>query len=427
MITPSRPAQAAPSRADKAAPSRADKAAPPRGPRITAIRTFLMQAGPLGVSGWAADVRNSITSGTRNWLFVKVETEDGITGIGEGSGWPRVVEAAVQDMAHVVIGQDAFAIERLWQRMHVAIMGHGMSGVVGQGAINAIDMALWDIKGKALGVPVWQLLGGKVRDSVRAYTHASTPDQARAALAMGFGALKTGGVKNPVEKATLIREAVGDAIDLMIDLHGPPWLTAPDAIGICKALAPLGPLFVEEPLAPEDMDGYRRLRDQTDVPLAAGERHGGLHGIAPLLRHGLVDVVQPDAGRAGGITGLRKIAALAEASFATMAPHAGSLGPVAEFAAIHVLASIPNALIHERMEPDWEGRARTIATTLPLRDGYVLVPDAPGLGVEIDEDFVAAHPSIRNVGLPSGGWPAGTEDATLYAQPRHPRAAALKR
>ena len=398
-----------------------------KGPRITAIRTFLMQAGPLGVSGWTADVKNSIVTGTRNWLFVKVETEDGITGIGEGSGWPRVVEAAVRDLAPILIGQDAFAIEKLWQRLHVAIMGHGMSGVVGQGAIGAIDMALWDIKGKALGVPVWQLLGGQVRDRIRAYAHASTPDQARAALAKGFTALKTGGVKNPVEKATAIREAIGPDADLMIDLHGPPWLTAPDAIGICHALAPLAPLFVEEPLAPEDIEGYRRLRGSTDVPLASGERHGGLFGIAPLLHENLVDVVQPDAGRAGGLTGLRKIATLAEARFATVAPHAGSLGPVAEFAALHLLAAIPNALILEKMDPDWEGRARTVTTEPVLRDGHLLVPDSPGLGVDIDEAFVAAHPSQRNVGLPAGGWPEGTEGATLYAQPRHPRAPALPR
>jgi len=396
-----------------------------KGPRVTAIRTHLMQAGPLGVSGWTADVKNSIVTGTRNWLFVTVETEDGISGIGEGSGWPRVVEAAVRDLANVVVGQDAFAIEHLWQRMHVAIMGHGMSGVVGQGAIGAIDMALWDIKGKALGVPVWQLLGGRMRDRVRAYTHAATPDQARAAVAKGYGALKTGGVANPVEKAAAIRKAVGDDVDLMIDLHGPPWLTAPDAIAMCDALGELGPLFVEEPLAPEDMEGYRRLRAATRVPLASGERHGGLHGIAPLLLEGIIDVAQPDAGRAGGITGLRKIAALAEARFATMAPHAGSLGPVAEYAALHLLAAIPNALILEKMDPDWDGRGKVVPQP-EVKDGWITVPDAPGLGVSIDEDFVAAHPSVRNVGLPKGGWPVGTEDDGLYAQPRHPRAPALK-
>lgn len=396
-----------------------------KSPRITAVRTHLMQAGPLGVSGWTADVANSITTGTRNWLFVTVETDAGIRGIGEGSGWPRVVEAAVRDLAAVVVGEDAFAIERLWQRMHVAIMGHGMSGVVGQGAIGAIDMALWDIKGKALGVPVWELLGGRVRDRVRAYAHAATPAQAEAAVARGYTALKTGGVSNPVEKACAIRAAVGDGVDLMVDLHGPPWLTAPDAIANCCALEPLSPLFVEEPLAPEDLEGYRRLRRESRVPLAAGERHGGLHGVAPLLTEGLIDVAQPDSGRAGGITGLRKIAAVAEARFATVAPHAGSLGPVAEFAALHLLAAIPNALILEKMDPDWPGRARVVTRGPELVDGHLIVPDAPGLGVEIDEDFVAAHPSTRNVGLPKGGWPAGTEEAGLYAQPRWPRGRAF--
>jgi galactonate dehydratase len=392
-------------------------------PRITAIRTHLMQAGPLGVSGWAADVKNSITSGTRNWLFVTIETDAGITGLGEGSGWPRVVETAVRDLAAVLIGENAFDIERITQRLNVAMMGHGMSGVVGQGAIAALDTALWDIKGKALGVPVWQLLGGATRDRIRCYTHASTPEQAKAALAKGYTAIKTGGVADPVAKARAIRDAIGPDADLMIDLHGPPWLSLPDAIVICDALAELRPLFVEEPLAPENIEGYRALRRATKAPLAAGERHGALHGCAPLLFENLVDVVQPDSGRAGGLTGLRKIAALAEARFATVAPHSGSLGPVAEFAAIHLLAAIPNALILERMDPDWPGRATTIRDGGPLfADGTVLLPTAPGLGVSIDEAFVAANPSLRNVGLPSGGWPAGTEGATLYAQPRAPRA-----
>ncbi len=391
-------------------------------PRITAIRTHLMQAGPLGVSGWAADVRASITSGTRNWLFVTIETDAGITGLGEGSGWPRVVETAVADLAPLLVGQDAFATERLSQLMAVAMMGHGMSGVVGQGAIAAIDMALWDIKGKALGVPVWQLLGGAVRDRIRCYTHAATPEQARDAVARGYTAVKTGGVANPVARARAIRDVIGPDIDLMVDLHGPPWLTLPDAIAICRDLAPLRPLFVEEPLCPENIEGYRALRRAVDVPLAAGERHGGLHGIAPLLFQNLIDVAQPDSGRSGGLTGMRKVAALAEARFATVAPHSGSLGPVAEFAAIHLLAAIPNALILERMDPDWPGRAAVIRGGCPvLRDGHVDLPMAPGLGVAIDLDVVAASPSIHNVGLPSGGWPAGTEASTLYVQPRTPR------
>lgn len=391
-------------------------------PKITAIRTHLMQAGPLGASAWSADTKASVITGSRNWLFVTVETDIGITGIGEGSGWPRVVEAAVRDLAPIVIGQDAFDTERLTQRMTVAMMGHGMVGGVGQGAIGAIDMALWDIKGKALGVPVWQLLGGKTRDRIRCYAHASTPEQARDALARGYTAVKTGGVANPVAKARAIREAIGPDADLMIDLHGPPWLTLPDAIAICKELAPLRPLFVEEPLPPEDTEGYRALRRATDVPLAAGERHAALHGIAPLVFERLVDVVQPDSGRAGGITALRKTAALAEAGFVSVAPHSGSLGPVAEFAAIHLLAAIPNALILEKVDPDWPGRAQVVNNRPPVvQDGHIVVPDEPGLGVSIDEAFVAANPSLRNVGIPSGGWPAGTEAATLYSQARTPR------
>jgi galactonate dehydratase len=234
--------------------------------------------------------------------------------------------------------------------------------------------------------------------------------------------VKTGGVVDPVAKARAIREAVGPAVDLMVDLHGPPWLTLPDAVAVCRALAPLMPLFVEEPLPPENIEGYRQLRRAVDVPLAAGERHGGPHGVAPLLLEGLVDVVQPDTGRAAGLTGMRKIAALAEARFAMVAPHSGSLGPVAEFAAIHLLAAIPNALVLERMDPDWPGRAHTVTAQPEMRDGHVLVMDAPGIGVDIDEAFVAAHPSVRNVGLPAGGWPAGTEEATLYTQPRAARA-----
>ncbi len=379
-----------------------------------------MQAGPLGASGWG-EVNTSGVTGTRNWLFVKVDTDAGISGIGEGSGWPVVVETAVRDLTHVLIGEDPFEIERLWQRMLVAAMGHGMLGVVGQGAIGAIDMALWDIKGKALNAPVWQLLGGRTRDRIRAYTHAATPEAARAAVARGFTAIKTGGVARPVEKARAIRDEVGPEIDVMIDLHGPPWLTTPDAIAICHALEPLAPLFVEEPVAPENRAGYRRLRAAVGLPLAAGESHAGLWDIAPMLADELLDVVQPDTGRAGGITGLRKIAAVAEAHFASVAPHSGSLGPVAEFAALHLLAAIPNALILEKMDPDWPGRARTVTVEPEMRDGHVLVPDRPGLGVDIDEAFVAAHPHQRNVGLPSAQWPRGTEGASLYTQARHPR------
>ena len=157
--------------------------------KITSIETFLMHAGPSDTGEWSA----------RNWLFVKVHTDRGIYGVGEASGWPRVVETAIRDLTPIIIGEDPFHIERLWQKMFVAMMGHGMTGIVGGGAMTGIEMALWDIKGKALGQPVWNLLGGKMRDKVRIYAHAHEKERARELLDRGYNAIKTGGIKNCVE------------------------------------------------------------------------------------------------------------------------------------------------------------------------------------------------------------------------------------
>ena len=158
--------------------------------KITEIKTFLMHAGGPP-SGW----RN------RNWLFVKVFTDEGLYGVGEASGWPRVVQTAIQDLTPLLIGEDPFHIEQLWQKMFVAMMGHGMTGVVGSGAMTGIEMALWDIKGKALNTPVWNLLGGKIRDRIWAYPHAQTPERGPGAGRAGFTALKTGGVDEPLTRS----------------------------------------------------------------------------------------------------------------------------------------------------------------------------------------------------------------------------------
>ena len=384
--------------------------------RIERIETLLMQAQPPGVTGWAG---TSALASSRNWLFVEVTTDTGLTGVGEGSGWPRVVAAAVDDLAHVLIGEDPFDIERLWQKMYVAMMGHGQTGVVGGGALSAIDMALWDIKGKALGTPVWNLLGGRVRKTIPIYSHARTADEARSLVQRGIKAIKVGGIAGIVERAGAIREAIGPDCHLMIDLHGPPWLTAANVISLKRDLEALDLTFLEDPVAPEDLEGLRRVRAHLDVPLAAGERVATMWGSAALLDEGLVDVLQPDPGRAGGLSQLRKLAVMAESRFVTLAPHAGSLGPVAEYAAIHLLAAIPNTLMLERMEPDWEGRARVALPPLVVRDGAIEIPDAPGLGVSIDRDFVKAHPSRRNTAIAKGGWREGTESEYVYVQSQH--------
>ena len=153
--------------------------------KITEVKTYLVDANVPGSRGWTS----------RNWLFIKIFTDEGVYGVGEGSGWPRVVETAVQDLAPILIGEDPFQIEKLWQKMFIAMMGHGMTGIVGGGALTAVDMALWDIKGKALGVPVSELLGGKIRDSVRLYAHARTAERARELVDRGFTGVKTGGVE----------------------------------------------------------------------------------------------------------------------------------------------------------------------------------------------------------------------------------------
>jgi galactonate dehydratase len=389
--------------------------------RITKLETFLMQAGAPNDTAWASDGKGHQV-GARNWLFVRISTDAGLTGIGECSGWPRVIEAAVQDFRELLIGEDPMAIERLWQKLYVAMMGHGMTGIVGSGALTGIDMALWDIKGKALGTPVWNLLGGKMRDRVRIYTHASTPEVAREVVASGITAIKTGGVARPLDKVAQIRAAVGPEVDLMVDLHGPPWMTPAEAIVLGRALEPYKLLFIEDPVMPELTDAYERIRDAIGVPLAAGERLGTIWGLRSLIERDLVAVVQPDTGRAGGLTQMKKIAGMAEAHGITVAPHSGSLGPVAEFAAVHLMAAIPNALMLERIENDWPGRDEVLTEHLTLKDGHLSVPDRPGLGVDIDEDFVRRHPSVRNVAVAGGGYEKGTEAETVYFQSRRAHA-----
>ncbi|HMG50102.1 MAG TPA: mandelate racemase/muconate lactonizing enzyme family protein [Inquilinus sp.] len=399
--------------------------------KITDVRTFLMQAGRPDPSHWAADGRSDDAAmaqgrlgGFRNWLFVKVYTDAGIVGIGECSGWPRVIETAVQDLKSLLIGEDPTHIERLWQKMQIAMMGHGLLGTVGAGAMTGIDVALWDIKGKALGVPVWNLLGGKMRDRIPIYSHANTAEMAVAVAGRGIKMIKCGGVADPVRKVAMLREAVGDEVDIAIDLHGPPWLTPADAARVARALEPYNLLWIEDPIAPDNLDGYKRIRDAAHVPLAAGERMATIFGERELIERELVDVIQPDTGRAGGLTQMKKIAAMAEAHHIMVAPHSGSLGPVAEYAALHLLAAIPNGLILERLDADWPGRARTVVPHPVQEGGSIAVPDAPGLGCDIDEDFVARFPSERNVAIPGSdrSYAPGTHQEHVYVQTRLRRA-----
>ena len=370
--------------------------------KITQIETFLMDA------GWPQQNKatNSAAKGgwsARNWLFVKVHTDEGIYGVGEASGWPRVVQTAIEDLTPILLGEDPFHIERLWNKMLSAMMGHGMTGIVGSGAMTGIEMALWDIKGKALGVPVWNLLGGKMRERVRLYAHATTPERARELVGRGYNAIKTGGIKNCVETVEAVRGEVGPAVDLMVDVHGPPWMTTRDAIALGKALEPFDLLFYEDPVAPENIEATRRVAEGVDIPIAAGERHASIWGVRELIEREIVDVIQPDTGRAGGLSQMKKMAAMAEAHYITMAPHDGSLGPVAEMAAVHLMATVPNFLILEHLEDDVPQRYEVMTGQPEIADGHIVVPDAPGLGVDIVEEAIAQHPSQGNISPPDDG------------------------
>ena len=378
--------------------------------KITAIKTYLMHATPPETGGWSA----------RNWLFTKVETNEGIYGIGEASGWPRVVETAIHDMTPLMIGEDPFHIEKLWSKMQVAIMSHGMTGIVGGGAMTGIEMALWDIKGKALGQPVWNLLGGKMRDKVRIYAHAHEKERARELIDRGYNAIKTGGIKNCVESVEAIRKEVGPEIDHMVDVHGPPWLTTRDAIALGRALEDYDLLFYEDPVAPENIDAIARVSEAVNIPIAAGERHAGIWGVKELIEREIIDVVQPDTGRAGGLSQMKKIAAMAEAHYCSMAPHDGSLGPVAEMAAVHLMATLPNFLILEHLEDDVPQRYEVMTGQPKIVDGHIIVPDTPGLGIDIVEEAIAKYPSSGNIAIPDNRYDyqyiQGTAGAGAVAQ-----------
>ncbi len=346
--------------------------------KITDVKTFLVNAD----EGDRAERPRG-----RNWLFVKIFTDDGVTGVGEGGGWPVVVEKAIQELRYFLIGENPFEIERLWLRLYDILHEHGVTGSVRGGAVSAIDMALWDIKGKALGVPVYELLGGKLRDRIRVYGHASTPESAERLMARGYTAFKCG---PSVETLKGLREAVGYEVEIGVHCHAQ--FTPAAAIRLGRESEPYRPMFLEDPVMPENVEAFSKVADKVAVPLATGERFATKWAFSELLARNLVDIVQPETTRLGGITELKKLAAMAEAQAVTVAPHDGSVGPIVEMANVHVLASIPNCIFLEHKATDVPWRPDVAPGAVPEVDGYIEAPDAPGLGVDIDEAVAAAHP-----------------------------------
>ncbi len=345
-----------------------------------------------------------------NWVFVKVYTDEGLTGVGEATleYKEHALLGALDHIRDYLIGQNPLDIERHYHAIYRDAYWRG--GAVLMSALSAVEMALWDILGKHLGVPVYQLLGGKVHDDVRIYVNgwfagAKTPEQfaekAKIAVQRGVTAMKW----DPFGKSYLqisnaeldtalrcvaaVREAVGDAVDLLIEGHGR--FDVPTGIRIAKELEPFRPMFFEEPTPPDNVAALRAVRDKSPVAIAAGERLYGRTGFRELFETRAADYIQPDISHAGGIMELKKIAATAESYYIPFAPHNPS-GPVANAATLQLAATCPNFCILEIMYSDVEWRKDVTNESLHYANGRIAIPDRPGLGIEIDETACAAHP-----------------------------------
>jgi len=342
------------------------------------------------------------------WLFLRIDTDEGISGWGEPvvEGRARTVRAAVAELAGYLVGGDPLRIEDHWQVL--AKGGFYRGGPVLSSAVAGIDQALWDIAGKTYGVPVHRLLGGPVRDRARMYgwiggdRPADVAEQAGAQVEAGFTAVKMNGsaalapIETPaataaiVRRVAAVREAVGDECDLVVDFHGR--MSTAMSRRLLPLLEPLHPLFVEEPVLPEFSRDLRRLAGATSVPLAVGERLYSRWDFRDVLGTGIA-VAQPDVSHAGGISEVRRIAALAEAYDVALAPHC-PLGPVALAASLQVAFAAPNFLIQEQSLGMHYHQGSDLLDYLldpePFRlaGGYAAPPGAPGLGVTIDEAAV---------------------------------------
>jgi galactonate dehydratase len=343
------------------------------------------------------------------WMFLKVETDEGLVGWGEPvlEGRAKTVEAAVHELGQTLIGRDATRINDHWQSMARHHFYRG--GAVLMSAIAGIDQALWDLKGKALGVPVYELLGGRVRDRMKVYSWvggdrpADVVDNITRLVEGGFDTFKLNGceeiamldsvraVDRAVSVVAQVREAFGTRIDFGLDFHGR--VALPMAKPLLKALEPYRPLFVEEPVLAEQAEHYPRLAEATSIPLAAGERMYSRFEFKRVFEAGGIAIVQPDLSHAGGITECHKIAAMAEAYDVALAPHC-PLGPVALAACLQVDFMAWNAMLQEQSMGIHYNRGAELLDYVINKDdfriegGFMRPLPRPGLGVEIDEERV---------------------------------------
>jgi galactonate dehydratase len=364
--------------------------------RITGVRTFLVG------NPW------------KNWLFVRVDTDEGIHGVGEGTlnAFSATVETAIHELEEAWLGLDPTNVELLLQRMVRDVYTEGAQ--IHMTAVAAIEVACWDIIGKAAGKPVHELLGGRLRDRVRAYANGwyrterrpdAVAERARAVVARGYTALKLDPfgagyrVQDLVEEdlsvdiVAAVREAVGPQVDIMVEGHDR--FSVSTALRIADRLAPLRPAWFEEPVPHQNIGSMVEVARRSPVPVATGESFSSLQQFAELLRHDAVHILQPEPLFLGGIWRARQVAAMVDAHYGVVAPH-NAQGPVCAAISAHLGACIPNFYVQESFDEfnaDWT-RELVDRPIVPV-DGYVEVPTEPGLGIDLDWERLAAHPYER--------------------------------
>lgn len=376
----------------------------------------------------------------REWIFVELLTDDGITGVGECSDYASTAHlvSGLEAIKPFIVGMDARNIEDAWQKLF-----HGYSDLNGRGyvshLISAIDIALWDIKGKQLGVPIYQLLGGPVRDSVPLYSHIpgrlsskfkKLDEQIRAATIaakkaqkLGFQALKTdpfsrqwtgdvpfggemverlspGEIAQAAELMMAVRETVGPEFELLVDAHAR--FDVASAIRAARALEPVKLVWLEEPVPVESLNALREVRENTSIPLCVGERHFTRWDYVDIFRERLVDYVMPDIAWTGGISEIRRIASQAEAYFIRFSPH-DALGPVMLMAGVQVDMATPNLYRQECVHEFFKDYAKVITPMFDWHDGAVWPSDRPGLGIELNPEGIEKYrvdPFDKRIGRP---------------------------
>ena len=355
-----------------------------------------------------------VWAGHRNFLFVVVDTDEGLYGVGESglTGRELAVSGAIEHFKPLLVGQDPMRIEHIWQMLSRG--GFFPHGKILGSAIAAIDIALWDVKGKALGLPVYDLFGGRVRDKVVCYCHLDgghgtetepLVQDAVAKAAEGWKFLRWGlpneggqlhpgrAIRQTVEQFAAIREAVGEVPELCFDVH--TRLSPPEAITLCRQVMPYRPYFIEDPIRSESPQAFHLLRNKIDAPLAAGEQFCSKWEFRELIDHDLIDYARIDLCIAAGLTEGRKIAGWCEGHYIDVVVH-NPLGPVSMAACLQFNLSIPNFAVQE--QPRKPGTVLTdVVRNQPVwEEGYLLAPTAPGLGIEFDREAAAAYPFQMN-------------------------------